>query len=53
MIGDKNISIKLAFDNEAESDMIHIKIYTSTDLKPKLEALNLFQCLFKRLDIEE
>lgn len=31
--------------------MIHIKIITSADLKPKLETLDLFQCLFKQLEI--
>src|ERR1700741_3465760 len=48
-----NMSLTFAFDSEEGKDMIHIKIKTSQDLKPKLEALNLFQCLFKQLDIAD
>lgn len=48
-----NMELTFAFDDEEGNDMIHIKIKTSAELTPKLEALNLFQCLFKRLDIVE
>jgi hypothetical protein len=46
-----NMKLTFALDDEEGNDMIHIKVKTSAVLKPKLEALNLFQCLFKRLDI--
>jgi len=33
--------------------MIHIRITTSADLKLKLEALDLFQALFKNLEVSD
>ncbi|TJZ49311.1 hypothetical protein FAZ15_22340 [Sphingobacterium olei] len=48
-----SISLNLAYDDEEGSDMIHIKIKCSPNLKPQLEALNLFQTLFKNLDIAD
>lgn len=48
-----NMTITMAYDAEEGTDMIHIRIKTSADLKPKLEALNLFQSLFKKLEIED
>ena len=47
------MALAFAYDSEEGTDMIHIKIKTSADLKPKLEALDLFQCLFKQLDIAD
>jgi len=47
-----NMGLKLAYDSEEKSDMIHIKIKTASVLMEKLEALNLFQCMFKKLDLE-
>ncbi|MVO09976.1 hypothetical protein GOQ30_12465 [Flavobacterium sp. TP390] len=49
----KNISLSLAYDGEEGNDMIHIRIITSADLKPKLEALDLFQALFKNLEVSD
>ena len=46
------LSLELAHDAEEGKDMTHIRIQTTKDLKEKLEMLNLFQCLFKRLEIE-
>ena len=42
-----------ANDGEEGNDMIHIRIITSADLKPKLEALDLFQALFKNLEVSD
>lgn len=47
------MQLKFAYDKEEGESMIHIRIKTSVDLEQKLETLNLFQCLFKRLDIED
>lgn len=46
------MKLKLAYDVEEGSDMIHIEIKTVADLKEKLEALNFFQSMFKELKIE-
>lgn len=46
------IKLKLAYDTEESPDMVHINIQTSVELEQKLEALNLFQCLFRQLELE-
>ncbi|MCZ4410662.1 hypothetical protein O3Q51_17735 [Cryomorphaceae bacterium 1068] len=46
------MEFQFAYDAEEKSDMIHMKIKTKSILKEKLEALNLFQCMFKELEIE-
>ena len=46
------IHMKFAYDEEEGPDMIHISIKTDCALKEKLEAMNLFQCLFKELEPE-
>lgn len=43
------IELRLAYDDEEGTDMVHLKLVTSTELKEKLESLNLFQSLFKEL----
>ena len=43
------IELKLAYDDEEGTDMIHLRIKTSMELKEKLETLNLFQSMFKEL----
>ncbi|MEN8122108.1 MAG: hypothetical protein ABFS35_17295 [Bacteroidota bacterium] len=45
----ENIELKLAYDNEERSDMVHIQIQTSNELKEKIELLNLFQSMFSEL----
>lgn len=45
------MTLFLAYDSEESPEIIHIKIKTVSDLKPKLEALDLFQCLFEQLDV--
>lgn len=47
-----NLEIRLAYDAEEKPDMIHIRIKTEPALGEKLEALNLFQCMFRELEIE-
>ncbi len=47
------MAVVLTYDSEEGTDMVHIKIKTVADLKPKLEALDLFQSLFKQLDIAD
>ncbi len=47
-----NIEIELAYDAEESTDMIHIKIRTSITLKDKVEALDLFQSMFKELKLD-
>ncbi|HRG00997.1 MAG TPA: hypothetical protein PKZ75_07770 [Bacteroidia bacterium] len=44
------INLKLAYDTEEGPDMIHINIKTSFELEQKLQALNLFQSMFRQLD---
>lgn len=48
-----HLEIKLAYDEQEQSDMIHIQIETKLALKEKLEILNLFQCMFKKLELDE
>jgi hypothetical protein len=43
------IQLRLANDSEEGSSMIHLELRTSKKLKQKLEALNLFQSIFKEL----
>ncbi len=47
-----SIMLRLAFDKEEGKDMTHIKIQTSIELEQKLQALDLFQSLFRQLDVE-
>ncbi|WNJ17135.1 hypothetical protein [Pontibacter sp. G13] len=46
------MDLQFAYDAEEKLDMIHIKIKTNSILKEKLEALNLFQCMFTKLEKE-
>jgi hypothetical protein len=46
------IEMQFAYDDAENSDMIHIKLNSSTDLKEKFEILDLFQSTFKNLDLE-
>lgn len=43
------IELSLAFDDEEGSDMLHMSIKTSVDLKQQIEMLDLFQAMFKEL----
>ena len=45
-----NVTLRLAYDDEEGTDMIHINIQTSFELEQKIQALDLFQSLFKQLD---
>lgn len=47
------MTIQFAYDAEENHAMIHVKIKTTIDLKDKLVALNLFQSMFKELEIEK
>jgi hypothetical protein len=47
------MKLYMAYVAEQSTDMIFIKISTSADLKPKLQALDLFQSIFKQLEVEE
>lgn len=46
------IDLRFSYDTEEGEDMIHIRIRTSDEIKDKIEMLNLFQCMFKNLEIE-
>ncbi len=48
-----SIKLSLAYDAEEGNDMIHLKIQATEDLMPKLEALDLFQSLFKQLEVAD
>lgn len=47
-----HLDLQLAYDAEQKSEMIHIKLKTDSGLKQKLEVLDLFQCMFKSLEME-
>ena len=44
------IKMELAYEEE-QPNMIIINVTTDDVLKEKLEAMNLFQCLFKELEL--
>lgn len=45
------VNLRLAYDTEEGTDMIHINIQTSFELEQKIHALDLFQSLFRQLDV--
>nr|WP_293303640.1 hypothetical protein [Allomuricauda sp.] len=47
-----HLDLQLAYDAEQKSEMIHIKLKTESGLKQKLEVLDLFQGMFKTLEME-
>jgi len=43
------IKLKFAYDDEERTDMIHLRIETSIELKEKIEFMNFIQAMFKEL----
>jgi|GEM_PF-2781633 len=50
---DFKMELQFAYDAEEKTDMIHLKITTDLILKEKLEALDLFQGMLKKLELED
>jgi hypothetical protein len=46
------VDLKLAYDTDEGAGMIHVKIHGPKELKEKLALLDLFQSMFKELEIE-
>lgn len=44
-----HLSLRLAYDAEEGSDLIHLRIETHKNLQNTIEAMNLFQSMFKEL----
>ena len=46
------MDFQFAYDGEEHPEIVHIRIKTDSSLKEKIEALNLFQGIFLKLELE-